>query len=63
MSVQLTDRSEYTGGELLVLGRDICAKSKGSVTIFPSIFSHEVKPITSGTRWSLISWAWGPYWK
>lgn len=63
MSVQLTDRSEYTGGELLVLGRDIGDKSKGSVTVFPSIFSHEVKPITSGTRWSLISWGWGPYWK
>lgn len=63
MSVQLTDKSEYTGGELLVLGRDMGAKSKGSVTVFPSIFSHEVKPITSGTRWSLISWAWGPYWK
>ena len=63
MSVQLTDSNEYTGGELTVVGKDLSAKSKGSVTIFPSNFPHEVKSITSGIRWSLIGWAWGPYWK
>jgi hypothetical protein len=63
MSVQLTDSSEYTGGELLVLGRNIGGKSKGSATLFPSTFTHEVTLVKSGVRWSLIGWAWGPYWR
>lgn len=63
MSVQLTDSSEYTGGELLVLGKNIAGKSKGSVTVFPSTFTHEVASVKSGVRWSLIGWAWGPYWR
>jgi len=63
MSVQLSDREEYTGGELTVLTKYKTGKGKGSVTVFPSNFPHEVNPITSGVRWSLIGWAWGPYWK
>jgi len=63
MSVQLTDSTEYTGGNLKVVGRNMSAKKKGSITVFPSNFPHEVNPITSGVRWSLIGWAWGPYWK
>ena len=32
--------------------------SKGDVLIFPSnfMFPHEVKKVTKGTRWSIISW-------
>lgn len=63
MSVQLTDGEEYTGGELSIVGQEISSKKKGSVTVFSSNFPHAVKPITSGTRWSLIGWAWGPYWR
>ena len=58
MSIQLTDDNDYTGGDLLVLG-ETNTKKRGSVVAFPSYFPHEVKPINSGTRWSLISWAWG----
>jgi len=60
MSVQLTDNC--VGGTLLVANQPVILK-KGSAVVFPSNFSHEVKPIISGTRWSLIGWAWGPYWK
>ena len=63
MSVQLSDSVEYTGGELTVVGKDFSSKSKGSITVFPSNFPHEVNKISSGIRWSLIGWAWGPYWK
>ena len=63
MSVQLTDSIDYTGGKLTIVNNTIASKSKGSVTIFPSNFPHEVSKITSGVRWSLIGWAWGPYWK
>lgn len=60
MSVQLND--SYVGGNLFIANRPTMLK-RGSVVAFPSMFSHEVKPIKSGTRWSLIGWAWGPYWK
>lgn len=63
MSVQLSDSIEYNGGELKILDRNLASKNKGSVTVFPSNFPHEVNKITSGIRWSLIGWAWGPYWK
>ena len=63
LSVQLTDRAEYDGGELTVVGKNVSSKNKGSITVFPSNFYHEVNKITSGVRWSLIGWAWGPYWK
>lgn len=62
MSVQLSDDSEYEDGAFNVLGVKHKLK-KGSVIAFPSFFPHEVEKITSGSRWSLIGWAWGPYWK
>ena len=61
-SVQLSDTYQYKGGNLNIMNRSFTAK-KGSAIVFPSNFSHEVKPITYGTRWSLIGWGWGPYWK
>lgn len=62
LSVQLTDPTEYTGGAFNILGRKY-RLPKGSVIAFPSFFTHEVESINAGIRWSLISWAWGPYWK
>ena len=62
VSVQLSNDDEYDGGELNVIGRKHKLK-KGSVISFPSYFPHQVETITSGTRWSLIGWAWGPYWR
>lgn len=62
LSVQLTNDDEYEGGEFNVLGIKHKLK-KGSIISFPTFFPHEIAPIVSGTRWSLIGWAWGPYWK
>lgn len=59
---QLTDITEYDNGELTVLNSSFKI-NKGSIVCFPSYFPHAVNKITSGTRWSLIGWAWGPYWK
>ena len=68
MTVALVDGSEYEGGdfeinlntpekeEIHVIKQ---AKSKGSVTIFPSFVWHRVKPVTSGTRYSLVNWHQG----
>lgn len=72
VSVQLSDQSEYEGGELEFQPRDkqdpnftvVCneAKIKGSIIIFPSYVWHRVKPVTKGTRYSLVMWSLGaPY--
>lgn len=62
ISVQLTDDTEYVGGDLVV-NTQRASKKKGSIVAFPSYMMHQVTPIASGTRWSLVTWAWGPYWK
>ena len=74
MTCQLTDGSEYKGGELEFDFRDydpalrdelkhvVQAKEilpKGSIIIFPSNIWHRVKPVTSGTRYSLVLWHLG----
>ncbi len=74
MTCQLTDGSEYEGGELefdfrnydpslrdeskhVVQAKEILPK--GSIIIFPSNTWHRVKPVTSGTRYSLVLWHLG----
>jgi PKHD-type hydroxylase len=74
MTCQLTDGSEYEGGELefdfrnydphmreeskhLKQAKEIL--SKGSIIVFPSFVWHRVKPVTKGTRYSLVMWNLG----
>jgi PKHD-type hydroxylase len=74
MTCQLTDGSEYTGGELefdfrnydphmreeskhLRKAKEILPK--GSIIVFPSFVWHRVKPVTKGTRYSLVMWNLG----
>ena len=74
MTCQLTDGSEYTGGELEFDFRDYDPHMrdeskhikqvkeilpKGSIVIFPSHLWHSVKPVTRGTRYSLVVWHLG----
>jgi len=77
MTCQLTDGSEYEGGELefdfrqydphmrdeskhLQKAKEILPK--GSIIVFPSFVWHRVKPVTKGTRYSLVMWSTGyPY--
>ena len=33
--------------------------SKGSIIVFPSFVWHRVKPVTKGTRYSLVIWNLG----
>lgn len=60
--VMLSDPSEYTGGELMV-GNFVMPKEKGSVVMFLPFYLHEVKPVLSGIRKTLVIWAMGPEWK
>jgi PKHD-type hydroxylase len=74
MTCQLTDGSEYKGGELefdyrqydpnvrdekrhIVTAKEILPM--GSIIIFPSFVWHRVKPVTEGTRYSLVVWNLG----
>jgi len=77
MTCQLTDGSEYEGGELQFDRRNyepnlrnknkhvITSKeilAKGSIVVFPSFVWHRVKPVTKGKRYSLVMWNLGyPY--
>jgi len=72
--ISLNDSSEYEGGEIEFDFRDEdpdrskkssniseCKelKKKGTVVTFPSHVWHRVKPVTKGTRYSLVLWHLG----
>jgi len=74
MTCQLTDGSEYQGGELEFDFRNYDppmrdeskhlkqAKEilpKGSIIVFPSFVWHRVKPVTKGVRYSMVMWNLG----
>ena len=74
MTCQLTDGSEYKGGELEFDFRNYdpnmrdesehkvqCKEilPKGSIIVFPSFVWHRVEPVTRGTRYSLVVWNLG----
>jgi PKHD-type hydroxylase len=65
-TLQLTDPSEYEGGELLIkCGSEpqVGKKARGSITFFPSYILHEVTKVTKGTRKSIVGWVTGPSWR
>lgn len=64
-SVQLSEDTSYTGGDLkLYLSNSTnVSRQKGDLIVFPSYTLHEVTPVTKGTRFSLVGWAQGPKFK
>ena len=38
-------------------------EKRGSIIVFPSFLMHQVKPVTDGERYSLVSWFTGPQMK
>lgn len=60
MTVQLSLPDAYTGGELVVYPEFIAPKEQGTMTVFPSFMCHGVRPVKTGTRYSLVSWLAGP---
>ena len=71
LTLQLTDKTEYEGGDfqfawihddtkdlLNVLTVDD-AKEIGTIIIFPSFIHHQILPITKGKRESLVNWSVG----
>lgn len=64
--LQLTDPSQYEGGNLQVTTGgepQTVRKQRGLVAAFPSYVLHQVTPVTSGSRQSLVAWVSGPPFK
>lgn len=59
ISCSLILNDDYSGGEFAFFDRELVYKlKKGSVITFPSnhLYPHEIMPVTSGTRYSIITW-------
>jgi PKHD-type hydroxylase len=71
LTLQLTDKTEYEGGDFQFRWMDTYkkdllniktvenAKDIGTIIIFPSYIWHQVLPITKGKRESLVNWSLG----
>jgi PKHD-type hydroxylase len=70
VTCSLSDPKDYKGGELEFDFRNRAPdkpslrkcteiKSRGSIVVFPSHVWHRVKPVTKGTRYSLVMWNLG----
>jgi PKHD-type hydroxylase len=63
ISIQLNDPSEYKGGKFefkKLPEKEQPNLLQGSVLVFPSFLEHRVTPVTSGTRYSAVTWVTGP---
>ena len=62
-SLQLTEGSEYQGGDLgfhrIEKSREDLTR-KGTLIVFPSFWLHRVAPMTKGARKVVVGWVHGP---
>lgn len=64
--VQLSDPADYEGGELCIQTSSeptVLVREQGYLAAFPSYVLHGVRPVTKGTRYSLVAWITGPLFK
>tara|TARA_Y100000004_G_scaffold171639_1_gene207798 strand:+ start:267 stop:908 length:642 start_codon:yes stop_codon:yes gene_type:complete len=71
VSVSLSDPKDYEGGEFefdyreqdpdkpQIINKCEELKAQGTILVFPSYTWHRVKPVTKGTRYSLVLWTIG----
>jgi PKHD-type hydroxylase len=70
VTCSLSDEKDYKGGELEFSFRNNLDNAnataeckeilpRGSIVVFPSFVWHRVKPVTEGTRYSLVIWNLG----
>jgi PKHD-type hydroxylase len=68
--VQLSSGADYKGGDLEINAQQAGGENQvpdakrlrelGTTLVFPSFLRHRVTPVTSGKRYSLVSWYEGP---
>ena len=65
MTLLLSDEKDFEGGELELIKEQNEAKKlkQGHAIFFASFIRHRVKPVTKGTRSSLVMWFGGPSFK
>jgi predicted 2-oxoglutarate/Fe(II)-dependent dioxygenase YbiX len=53
-------KTEFTGGEFFMINDILTDFEPGDIVVFPSnfLYPHAVDPVTSGERYSFISWTW-----
>jgi len=69
--LQLSNDDDYCGGDVKIHlntmhpepTHHVMPKKRGTIILFPSTMLHEVTPITSGKRISLVTWVYGPKFK
>ncbi len=65
--LQLSDAVEYDGGVLELKPNSDrvmqMSKQRGRIVVFPSWTLHQVTPVTTGSRQSLVLWVTGPAFK
>tara|TARA_R110000803_G_scaffold10744_1_gene32583 strand:+ start:1298 stop:1900 length:603 start_codon:yes stop_codon:yes gene_type:complete len=60
LSMTIVLNEDYEGGEFEFFDEKRLIKEKlGTVIVFPSYMVHRVKPVTKGTRYSLVVWFCG----
>lgn len=63
-SVQLSNPDQYQGSDLEFLRRGNeyypPVRTQGTIVMFPAFMVHQVTPLISGTRASLVGWVMGP---
>ena len=68
-TLQLSDDSEYTGGDLEFTDfadserKFTVPRNRGTIIIFDSRVPHRVRPVESGTRKTLVGWVIGKRWR
>lgn len=63
LSIPLTDRNDYEGGQLEINNNGNVLQAideQGSITMFASFQVHRVTPVTRGERWVIVVWVHGP---
>lgn len=67
VSIFLTDKHEYVGGDFILTtyvdDLFIPEQKKGYGVVFPSWYPHRVTPVVRGLRKSLVMWVYGPHFK
>lgn len=64
LSVLLFLNDDFEGGRFFIqtgAKKTYPVQRPGTVVVFPSFFVHGVEPVTSGERFSLITWVVGPW--
>lgn len=60
--LMLSNKNDYTGGNLVVNGQRIDL-DKGDIVMFKPTTTHVVEKVEDGVRKTLASWVLGPQWK